>query len=157
MVMLLNFINICSGWAFDTKRTRLTLRGIKKVYVEVGPLREEIEKKGLTTKIIRRDMEARLQKAGIEVLTFKEWTQKRGPYLFVHSNTIKESNGVYISHNLIEVRQSVLLLRSPDIHEFAITWNIGVLVTSGDINDIRKVIKEQMEIFLDAFFSVNPR
>ncbi len=61
------------GFAGDHKVSRETLRGIKGIFVRVESLSSEIRKKGLNKQKIRTDVELKLGKAGIKVLSLEEY------------------------------------------------------------------------------------
>jgi hypothetical protein len=144
--------------ASDNEITRNTLRGLKGVYVGVEELNKEVTKDGLTVDSIRTDTELKLHLAGIPVLSKDAWAKEPGlPYLDVSVNVGKPEQGVYIYNIIVALRQDVILVRSPDISSRAETWFVGGVGLTPDLKDIREVTKDEVDKFINAYLSVNPK
>ena len=75
-------LTISSAKGIDTEATRATLQGLKGVHVVVEDLDPDVERDGLTQKQFRTDVELRLRKGGIRVLTREQRRTTPGhPYL----------------------------------------------------------------------------
>jgi hypothetical protein len=91
LAVLWGSIGISGGgsWASDDKYARATLRGIEGVNVAIESLEPEVERAGLVRQQIETDVELRLRKAGIRVLTEEERQGTPGaPYLYINVNVI---------------------------------------------------------------------
>lgn len=148
--------------AIDSEQTRSTLRGINGVHVYVASLDPEVRKGGLTDYQIQVDIELKLRTAGIKVLSEKEWLTEEGhPYLWV-ALAIKrlETSSFYVCYMTIEFRQDIFLTRNPGIAGISTTWEKGALCWGPMASEgeyIRKILKEQADIFINAYLSVNPK
>src|SRR5262245_25468829 len=115
-----------ASWALDDEDTRATLRGIEGVRVFVEDLGDDVEHAGLTRQQIRTDVELRLRKAGIRILTEAERVGMPGtPWLSV--NVI-----VYLSHDTrlaafrIDVSlQQLAFLATDGSRALVSTWSVG--------------------------------
>ena len=154
------------GFAGDHKVSRETLRGINGIFVRVESLSSEIRKDGLKKQQIRTDVESKLQMAGIKVLSYEEYLLQEGhPYLYIQASVIKSQYpNIYIYHIGIELVQNANLVRNPNLiignillSPKVTTWSTGSIGKSGYINDIRNFIKDEVNIFIDAYLSVNPK
>ena len=139
-----------------------TLKGIRGIEVLVGVLPSAVKKIGLTRETIKQDVELKLQMAGIKVLKKNEiFSEPGGPYLFI-GMTVRDLSNLFIYNIVIELRQQARLVRAPDITGCCMgTWETGVL-GSGNIKTIsakyiRKAIKDQVDLFLNDYLSVNPK
>jgi hypothetical protein len=150
---------ICGmAYAIDNEISRQTLKGLKGVYVLVEPPLESVKKEGLTTDVIRTDVELKLRLAGIPVLSREECLKEPGhPCLYVDPHIMKSNLGTYIYNTDLEVTQLILLERSHDIRTTAATWSIWTLGTTPNLRTIRHDIKDQVDKFINAYLSVNPK
>jgi len=145
-------------FASNTTINRLSLRGLKGVYVEVERIEPEIEKDGLTKNHIRRDVELKLRKTGIKTLSKDEWFNTIGsPYLYVNVNVMKlRASKEYIYSVNIALRQNVYPVREPIEVIGATTWSIGGIVgITYNLNKIRSSVKSQVDKFIKAYLAVN--
>ena len=85
-VLILLGLTLCwptVGFAFTADK-RDTLRGLREVSVLVEYLPDDVEREGLSREHLKRDIEVRLQQAGLRVLTISEIAKSPGaPYLYV--------------------------------------------------------------------------
>ncbi len=155
-------------WGFDDEGSRETLRGLKGVLVVVEPIEPEIEKAGLTRNQIQTDVELKFRTAGLNVLTQEKRNTviikpSGGAYLYVNSQILKLHNipsyfqvDAYVFSIDLELYQAVYLMRNKK-RAAALTWSTGVLGTNRDLDKIRSEIKGRVDVFLDAWLSVNPK
>jgi len=81
------------SWAGDSELDRATLRGLQGVDVIVENLTPEVERAGLTRQQLQTDVELRLRKAGIPLLTSAERVKVPGkPFLGVHVHVVPRSD-----------------------------------------------------------------
>ncbi|MGA2267560.1 MAG: hypothetical protein ABSH44_03720 [Bryobacteraceae bacterium] len=145
--------------AVDNEFTRKSLKGLKGVNVLVEPLEAEVEQGGLTKTSIQTDVELRLRQAGITVLTDAENLAAPGsPYLYIVVLTFR---GPQYNYSIgVELCQSVRLERDPSIQIFgATTWSVAGIggVSRNNPRAIRDDIKDYVDMFINAYLSVNPK
>src|SRR5262249_26285995 len=79
--------------ALDSEHTRATLRGLRVVEVVVEDIPKDAEADGRTTQQIQTDVELRLRKAGIRVLSKTESLKTPGdPALYIGVSTFKDTD-----------------------------------------------------------------
>jgi hypothetical protein len=132
------------------------LRGLQGVYVaiEVDP---QAERLGLTEAQILKDVELKLSKAGVRVLTMKELAKTPGlPYLSLRIGTHIDQ-GLVAFNILVELVERVTLARG-FVNPGAI-WNtasIGI-VKATNIREIQKDINERVDKFIKDYQEMNPK
>ncbi len=160
IVIVLCKLSIASFlFASDNNVNRLSLRGLKGVYVSVEKIDSEIEKDGLTKSLIRKDVELKLQRAGIKILSRDKWFETTGsPYLYVNVNVLKlPASKEYIYSINTAFRQNVYPVREPIEVIGATTWSIGEIVgITYNLNKIRSSVKGQADKFIKTYLTVNP-
>ena len=146
--------------ASDAKYNRASLRAIEGVYVKVEGLTLEMEKEGLTETLIRRDVESKLQMAGIRTQSKEEWFDVLGsPHLYVNLNCLKlQETKEYIYSIHIAFRQNVYPEREPVLILGATTWSVGDIIgITNRLDKIRASLKNHLDAFIEAYLSVNPK
>jgi hypothetical protein len=149
------------AWSFTSDK-RETLRGITEISVLVEYLPDEIEQEGLKREQIKRDIERRLQEAGLRVLPLTELATAVGsPYLYV---SVAMPTGPTINSAVITVsltlKQLVHLSRAPITELFATTWEGPVSEASSTANriaDIHSKLSDAVERFLIDYRAVNSK
>jgi hypothetical protein len=163
-VLVIVVMTNASGAADATKgrqeMERASLQGLPGVYVLIESLKPEAERDGLTKAHLRTEMELRLRKAGIRVLTREEWFATPGsPCLYVNVNLLKDSFYHVYSYNiLVELNQDAYLARDSS-HSWATTWKKGGLgsVSIADLRRVRDNVGDEVDAFINDYLSVNPR
>lgn len=149
-------------FAINGKSNRATLKGLKGIGVLVENLAPEVEKEGLVKDQLQTDVESKLRKAGIKVLTKEESAKTPGePYLYININlnTTKTESDIYpYSIDLLFI-QKVSLLRDPKITTYAVTWSTGGVGSVGKqiLGQLRDNAKEVVDIFIKAYQAENPK
>jgi hypothetical protein len=141
-----------------------SLIGIKGVYVIVSSLYPEVEEAGLTNSQIQSDVELKLRLAGIKVLNYelKKMIKETGeitltkPAVFIYVTSRKGLQGAIVYNISCELQQTVILVRNPSIETYATTWNDSALDV-GSIKDMRELIKDVVDKFINAYLAVNPK
>lgn len=147
--------------AEDTPHTRETLRGLHGFHVIVEDLQPNLLKYekyarqfDLTRGSIQREVEGKLMKAGIGVLSRDAWLQTPGrPVLYVNINT-HESEKYWFSYNIkIEVRQLAFLEANPAVKTLAGTWSLTMtgMTNIGNLKQINDDLKTLTVRFIEAF------
>jgi len=160
LAALVGFILICGNTYafFDSKHTRLTLKGLKGVFVLVEDLNEEVVKDGLTRDDIRTDVEQKLRLAAIPVFSQEESYKEPGvAILVIFANIGKQAKRSYVCYIQVSLTQDVTLVRSPDVKTIGQTWSTGGIGWGMELKDIRDRIKHYVGEFINAYLSVNPK
>lgn len=148
--------------AGDDGFSRPSLKGLKGVYVLVESLQAEAERSGLNQTSIQTDVELKLRQAGITVLTEAEGhAAPGGPTLYINVNTQSSRSGSLYAFSIdVELKQDVLLDRDPSIRLPGVaTWSMGGvgIVSRDSFREIRNDIKDDVDQFINAYLSVNPK
>ncbi|NWG03764.1 MAG: hypothetical protein HXY44_13005 [Syntrophaceae bacterium] len=146
--------------AQDNENTRLTLRGLQGVSLFVEPLDPQIEMSGLTKVQIQTDTELRLKSAGIPVLVGGEFLKASGhPFLYVDVNIsiLKTQITRYLFYIRVELNQEVNLVRTPMTKVIAVTWSTGGWGIDFSSDNIRQMVKTQVDKFVNAYLTENPK
>lgn len=137
---------------YNDELSRETLKGIMVIWVEVAHIKPEIEKAGLTISQMQTDVELKLHLTRLNV----EHGKTGWPRLLVYVNILKTSYGAYVYVVNLELEQLVYLERSKKPTRAA-TWSTGVFGIVSELDKIRSVIKDRVDVFLNAWLSVNPQ
>jgi hypothetical protein len=136
---------------------REALTGLKGVGVEVTPLRPEAERLGLTTGQIKTDVELRLRKAGVRVLTADEVNETTGhPILFI-TVTPSISSGLCAYMINVQLGEVASLARGNAV--YATTWltnGVGTFWTQ-DMRKIRGYVGDCIDEFINDYLAANPK
>ena len=157
IVVMLTLVSEGAGFANDSKDERKTLKGIRGVLVSVN-LKPQIKKFGLTKQKITTFVELKLKSAGLKILTKEEWHNEKGmPLLYVNASILENAKcNIYNYHISISLNQEVILVRT-DNKALCITWSTRAAGTNASLYVIRKRIKDMVDIFINAYLSVNPK
>lgn len=140
---------------------RSTLRGLRGVKVSIDSFIPEAQE-GLTLNQLQTDVELRLRKAGIRVLTDQEWLKTPGmPALYVIVPTHKTDIGLYAVSIRVKFRQSVTLVRQPNSPSvlagtYETNTYIGVIGTKR-LRELRDRVADQVDIFINDYLAENPK
>jgi len=147
-----------------TLQDRNTLKGLKGVYVVVEDI-SEAEKLGLTltTQQIQTNVELKLRRSGIKVLSEEERSKEPGrPYLYVNVNIYKNAivSGDYpliVYTASVQLTQQVYLVRDTKKWCYAATWEMEYVeaVRKSKIRSIRVFVKDIVDEFINDYLAVN--
>lgn len=162
-VLILLSLTLCwptVGFPFTSDK-RDTLRGLREISVLVEYLPDDVEREGLSRAQLQHDIEMRLRKAGLRVLTISEITNSPGaPYLYV---AIYPITGPSVSFNAYAIsftlKQLVQLSWNPTIELFATTWEgpgHPSSLSTLRILDIRTRISDAVKLFIIDYQAMNP-
>jgi hypothetical protein len=144
----------------DDAASRRSLSGIKGFSVKVEKINPEIEGDGLKATAVQSDAEGLLKGLGIKVLSKSESLDEPGePALHINLHILKlRATSEYIYSIHVAFRQNAYLSRAPIEVLGASTWSLGLVTgITSDLGKIRSSIKEQVQIFGEAFRSANPK
>ena len=151
-----------SLYAIDSELTRQTLLGLKGVSVAVENTQPNIQKYvqrfGLTRDQLQKDIEQRLTKSGITILSQEKWLQTSGrPVLYLVVNTHEYEKYWYSYTIIVDLRQIATLEANPDMKTLASTWSINMagIANIGTLNTIKDNVNVLVDRFVDAYLSVN--
>ena len=156
LIGLVLFFGLWQGHALpaDNPGTRKTLHGAEQIKVVVEPLKWAIENAGLKTAQLRTDTELKLRLAGIRVVSPNDPGK---PSLHVNVRVIKfGQRDRYVFNIAVEFIQTVSLERNPRVKIDATTWSTAVTGTSHKLSTVRDQVGELVDVFINAYLSVNP-
>jgi hypothetical protein len=153
-----------AAYGVDTDLTRSTMSGIQGVSVMVEELQPNIQKYAprfnLKKEQLQKEIEQRLQKAGIQVLTGDAWLKSPGkPVLYVNINTHEYEKYWYAFDITVNLQQIVALEANPKLKTLACTWDISMtgVANIGTLNAIRGNVETLIDRFIQAYRSANPK
>lgn len=160
-LVIIAFLFVWTGASYAGEYGRESLEGMGGVRVLVEGIDSEVEKEGLEEGQLQTDVEQRLQKAGIEVLTHDEWLETPGgQYLYVSVNALPEprTDG-YAYFIRVELRQDVHLARDPALKAIgATTWRqsrVGLVGAAAMPGKIRSSVGELVDAFGGDYRAAN--
>ena len=135
---------LCSGGITlgqTREQSKASLRGLRGVFVLVADLELEIKQEGLSVTQLQTDVELRIRKAGIQVLTKEQWHETAGePYLYVNVHARVLDQGQFPYNVMVQLKQDVILVRNPSMQTPAVSWQMGGLGVAGDMKTIREFL-----------------
>jgi hypothetical protein len=140
------------------------LGGVKSVYIKVEPFSPETEEKGIASAQVHKTTEQQLRKAGIKVLSEKEYSNFRltGTYptarldISVNIDQMELADTpISVNFIVVKARQQAFLGRKPSIRFFATTWQRQEINYSSDPADVHGVIREIVNEFISAYDAAN--
>jgi len=153
--VLLIGVSCPSAQAHGTDNATPTLKGITAVSVRVGRLSEDAKVLGLTKEMIQTDVELKLRLAGMHVVTQEEDSELPGmPFLNIRVHLADSAKAAHIE---VALRQNAQLERDGQRALGVTTWRKGALIASPTLQTIRDGIKDKIDVFLNAWLSVNPK
>lgn len=131
-----------------------SLYGLSAVFVQVEDLPDGAKLRGLTKATIQADVEQRLRRAGMRVVTEEESVRLPGsPYVYVQVSLADHARAASID---VELNQGALLVRNGAVVPSIITWRRGALLTKPTTQSVRDAVNDRVDAFLTAWLSVNP-
>jgi hypothetical protein len=140
------------------------LGGVKGIYILVEPFGPETEEKGIAPAQVLKATEQQLRKAGIKVLSEKEYSNFRltGSYPMARldiSISIDEmevaDTPLRVNFIVVKARQQAFLGRKPSIRFFATTWQRQEINYSSDVADVHETLREIVNEFISAYDAAN--
>lgn len=129
------------------------LVGLKRVYVTAEVFKTVGERLEITVAQIQTDVELRLRKAGVRVLTKEECEETPGaPQLYAKlSGYITRGRCVYGIE--VELWEIVTLARG--VETPGVIWTAGYIGTGG--KSIRNIIGDTVDKFINDYLAANPK
>jgi hypothetical protein len=132
-----------------------SLNGLTAVSVQVEDMPDGAKLRGLTKEAIKSDVEQRLRRAGMRVVTEEDSVRLPGaPYVYVQVSLADHARAASID---VELNQGALLIRNGSVVPSTITWRRGTLLTKPTTQSVRDAVNDRVDAFLTAWLSVNPR
>jgi hypothetical protein len=158
---VLAVLSLTSVLAAADERDRDSLRDLDGVRVVVEDLSAAVEAKGLSKDLLRKAVESKLEQAGIRVMNAGEFPVG-DPFLDVRVTTTKESSRLIGCNVEVKFVQIVFLRRNPSVtFNRAETWkatgHMGIVPPARLAESIRQELSEQVDQFIAAYRSVNPK
>lgn len=142
-----------------------SLRGVAGVQVVIGTMEPNMERIGLTEQLLQTDVELRLRKAGVPVLSQAErlqlpdvtWLHVQVTGMEVRTDPSEPPVG-YMFGIEVSFRQSVFLARDFSPFTGAATWESGAIGKFPDANPrfIRDAVGDYVDKFINDYLAVNP-
>jgi hypothetical protein len=148
--------------AIDDESSRITLSGIEEFHVFSEKLAPSIRESGLTFNDLLDVARQKFAIAGVPVIIGAksiEESRKEGlPYLLVVPVIMKTKFGKNYFYSIdIEFYQLTSLVRDPLVRAYTCTWSKSLNGISPDLELVKMHLASLLEVFINAFFSVNPR
>jgi len=164
LVLLLGLSWLCTSSALAAEAPWASLRGLKGVGVVVEELTPDAKRGGLLEEQLRMDVEWRLRKAGIIVLSGANLRRAPGvPYLSVSVGALQGKGRLaplFVYSAKVELKQGVTLVREDSLNVSAATWVLSGVSMIGS-SRFRKGVHGRVASYVDRFISdylaVNPR
>jgi hypothetical protein len=136
-----------------------SLRGLQGVAVLFSKYPKELEQNGLTMMQVNTEVELRLRKAGIKILTAEEAFKSPGAPIFLVRLESEENLGLYAVSIRLEFQQSVSLYRKPSTTVRCATWQVSNLTTVGgnNLRQVKDLVGDGVDIFANDFLKANPK
>lgn len=148
-------------WEAERVESLKGLTGVA-VFISLEPGAEP-ERAGLRMDQLRTDMELRLRTSGVRVPNEAEWQQTpRRPRVFAKVFLLKHPiiNRYSISVDLL-FYQDVAIEGAPGRKCHACTWwgkqYVAATGAKEAPEEVRRVLREQLDAFINAYLSVNPK
>lgn len=161
LTFVLVVLSLTSIPAVADDRDRESLRDLDGVRVAVEDLSPAIEGKGLSKDLLRKAVESKLEQVGIRVMNAGEFPVG-DPFLDVRVTATKESARLIGCNVELRFVQIVFLRRNPSVtFNRAETWkaagHMEIVPPARLAESIRQELSEQVDQFIAAYRSVNPK
>lgn len=128
------------------------LKGITSVRVVVEEVSAAGERVGLTKDQLQTDVELKLRQAG---LTIAKVSAGCIPRIYLNVAVTGLGNAVFIG---VELQECAILYRDVKIAvPGATTWKASAVAQNLDASEIRSSMKDNVDSFLNAWLSANPK
>jgi hypothetical protein len=164
LILLLGLSWLYTSSALAVEVPWASLRGLKGVGVVVAELTPDAKRGGLVEEQLRMDVEWRLRKAGITVLSGADLHRAPGaPYLSISVAALRGKGRLaplFVYSAKVELKQGVTLVRDDSLDVSAATWVLAGVSMIGN-SRFRKGVHGRVASYVDRFISdylaVNPK
>lgn len=136
-----------------------SLRDLIGVRVLLTDLNPDAERDGLIKRELQTDVESRLRKSGIRVLTEEEWRKTpRAPLLYVKVDALRGSNIAYAYYTDVQLYQRVSIEQTSNISGFAATWSTGSIGIAEQVKLkglVMGSLRNEVDEFIKAYLAEN--
>jgi hypothetical protein len=157
VIVLVIALLLVPGLSHALTLKQKALVGLKGMDVLVEKMNPQAERLGLGEGQIKTDVELRLRKAGVRVLTEKESLETpEMPALYVNITTVFKSN---ICAYSIHVSLSERVTLASGFQTTGFIWDIGEIGFIGpeNISKIRGYVGGQVDRFINDYLAANPK
>lgn len=147
--------------ALDTPNERVTLSNLTGVHVVVDGVGPDAERGGITQAGLQTEVEGRLRRAGLRVLTATEAMASVGrPTLTLRVSVVRPADAPQVTVYSVDLalRQQIRLARDRAIESFAVTWSdtreVGA-VPAARPAAVQDAVRAKVEQFIQAWQTVN--
>jgi len=150
-----------AAWAIDTPNERITLVGLTGVHVVMEEIGDAGERQGVSRARLQSEVEGRLRRAGLRVLTPTEALTSIGrPTLHLRVSVlgVADPADVHVFSVDLTLRQHVRLVRDRAIESYAITWSEHRVVGAARASQfgvVRNALLEKIDEFVAAWRMAN--
>jgi hypothetical protein len=138
-------------------KQRDILKGLTGVYVVVEEMNPEVVKIGLTKEVILTDVELEFRRFGIRVLSKDESLAMPGlPFFYVNVNAALLRGDRLWGSVIVQLNEVVFLRRQPILCS-ASTWKTQMSFSSYTEQEVRGVVKERVDEFINDYLAANPK
>jgi hypothetical protein len=160
VVVALVALLLLPGVSHALTREQKALVGLKGVWVLVEGMNTQAERLGLTKTQIQTDVELRLRKAGIKVLTEEERLETPGrPYLYVNVNAVTKPGSSLCAYSIkVHLKKNVAIksgFKTPRV-----VWHTPDYAETVKIYNttrIRNLVGDHVDIFINDYLAANPK
>jgi hypothetical protein len=138
----------------DDSEAQKALKGLSGALVLIEGMDVGATRLGLTKEELQTDTELKLRLAGMQVLT-NEQAGVGAAMLYVNVNILSDASSANIA---VSLRQDVRLYRDSNIIlSYATTWEKAFVVTHPVRSQVRGVVKDEVDAFLNLWLTANPK
>ncbi len=140
--------------AGDAPLDRATLKGLGSLNVVVDALDPDLVKQGISSDDLRKELEGRLQRAGIAT------DQAASEFVGIRLLHVRAARGPYALCISVSVYQPVLLVRDKDIKTATETWAVETVLMADPKVLSREALTSVDELadrLVSAYRAVNPK
>ncbi len=140
----------------ENQKALVGLKGLKVINPTIEP---ELERLGLSRDQIKTDVESRLGKAGVRILTREEWVKTPGRAGFsveIICSNIPET-GIFVYGINMNLFEEVTVARG--FSAVGSIWNLGTAggVEKTKIGQVREVLGDLVDKFINDYLAANPK
>jgi hypothetical protein len=159
VVVLLVVLLLLPGVSHALTDNQKALVGLMGVNIDIAEMDSDAERLGLTRDQLQTDVELRLRKAGVRMLTEKERRETPGgPRLYVSVAISSGANSPIAAYSIIVALTEWVTL-DRDLRTIGTIWEIGFVrtVLKKDIRELRRDLGDMVDKFINDYLAANPK